>query len=385
MANDLNKPACLTCGGSGWIGGPSFYAPDEGGEECPDCALTSPVAPEQVVAAGWKLVPMEPTEEMLRAGHDYGAYGRDNIHSWDDPRAVYLAMLAASPDGAPVAMAQFIEPVMTMHRGGSDAFGRTNVAVRWEAGANKLPDGEHKLYAWAETGAGTPVHELAFVQPVPSHCDRITWRGSYYHLPISASPEAAPAAMDEQRLVTAEEDAALRNAARSSSEVVARGRLAATPAAPSAGDEAIAAGDATLHGAIDLWQGRAARAEELADSEGTRAVEYLRRARKVEALHARLYECLVEVKDRMELSIREGATAAEAYDSFYAEMVVAALAQPAPVQAGAQQAVENQCGLCGGRGFYGTPGARCEWCKGTGKALTAPTQAGAGDAKGEKS
>jgi hypothetical protein len=32
-----------------------------------------------------------------------------------------------------------------------------------------------------------------FVQPVPSHCDRITWRGSYYHLPI-ASPQ--PVAQD---------------------------------------------------------------------------------------------------------------------------------------------------------------------------------------------
>ncbi len=54
MANDLHKPACLTCGGSGWIGGPSFYAPDEGGEECPDCALTAPVATEQAQAvAKW--------------------------------------------------------------------------------------------------------------------------------------------------------------------------------------------------------------------------------------------------------------------------------------------------------------------------------------------
>jgi hypothetical protein len=101
---------------------------------------TAPVAPEQVVAAAWKLVPLEPTEEMLRAGHNYGAYGRDNIHSWDDPRAVYLAMLAASPDGAPVAMVQFIEPVMTMHRGirciwqnercGSLGGGRKQVARR---------------------------------------------------------------------------------------------------------------------------------------------------------------------------------------------------------------------------------------------------------------
>ncbi|WP_322997901.1 hypothetical protein [Castellaniella sp.] len=29
---------CQTCGGRGWVGGPSYYTPDEGGEPCPDCA-----------------------------------------------------------------------------------------------------------------------------------------------------------------------------------------------------------------------------------------------------------------------------------------------------------------------------------------------------------
>ncbi len=29
--------ACDCCGGTGWIGGPSYYQPDEGGEPCPDC------------------------------------------------------------------------------------------------------------------------------------------------------------------------------------------------------------------------------------------------------------------------------------------------------------------------------------------------------------
>lgn len=31
--------ACPTCNGHGMIGGPSYYAPDEGGEPCPDCAV----------------------------------------------------------------------------------------------------------------------------------------------------------------------------------------------------------------------------------------------------------------------------------------------------------------------------------------------------------
>lgn len=47
----LDTPAasaetCKTCGGSGWIGGPTYYQPDEGGESCPDCA--APVAQEPV-------------------------------------------------------------------------------------------------------------------------------------------------------------------------------------------------------------------------------------------------------------------------------------------------------------------------------------------------
>ncbi len=32
--------ACATCNDNGMIGGPSFYAPDEGGVPCPDCSAT---------------------------------------------------------------------------------------------------------------------------------------------------------------------------------------------------------------------------------------------------------------------------------------------------------------------------------------------------------
>lgn len=31
---------CLSCGGSGWIGGPSYYNPGEGGYACEDCEGT---------------------------------------------------------------------------------------------------------------------------------------------------------------------------------------------------------------------------------------------------------------------------------------------------------------------------------------------------------
>ena len=50
------------------------------------------------ISEGWKLVPIEPTEEMCDAGLKTSAFGRDNIHSWDDPETVYKAMLAAAPE-----------------------------------------------------------------------------------------------------------------------------------------------------------------------------------------------------------------------------------------------------------------------------------------------
>lgn len=37
-------PKCATCNDNGMIGGPSYYAPDEGGEPCPDCATPAPAA-----------------------------------------------------------------------------------------------------------------------------------------------------------------------------------------------------------------------------------------------------------------------------------------------------------------------------------------------------
>ncbi|WP_233154808.1 dATP/dGTP pyrophosphohydrolase domain-containing protein [Candidimonas nitroreducens] len=49
-----SRPACQTCGGSGWIGGPSYYQPDEGGEPCPDCAQGREGAEQMVPYASAK-------------------------------------------------------------------------------------------------------------------------------------------------------------------------------------------------------------------------------------------------------------------------------------------------------------------------------------------
>lgn len=44
-------PACKTCNDIGMIGGPSYYAPDEGGVPCPDCSAPQPpVAVQEPVA-----------------------------------------------------------------------------------------------------------------------------------------------------------------------------------------------------------------------------------------------------------------------------------------------------------------------------------------------
>lgn len=40
---------CKTCCDHGLVGGPSYYAPDEGGEPCPDC--NSPSTPSPLVGA----------------------------------------------------------------------------------------------------------------------------------------------------------------------------------------------------------------------------------------------------------------------------------------------------------------------------------------------
>ncbi|HBN9515511.1 TPA: hypothetical protein L3889_000516 [Pseudomonas aeruginosa] len=41
------EPKCTTCNDNGVIGGPSFYAPGEGGVPCPDCAQPSPVPADE--------------------------------------------------------------------------------------------------------------------------------------------------------------------------------------------------------------------------------------------------------------------------------------------------------------------------------------------------
>lgn len=65
----------------------------EGLSEHHDDARVVPLyaAPQPAIPDGWKLVPMEPTEEMLRSAF-YEAGG-----SYENTEGIYSAMLAASP------------------------------------------------------------------------------------------------------------------------------------------------------------------------------------------------------------------------------------------------------------------------------------------------
>ena len=49
--------------------------------------------------------------------------------------------------------------------------------------------------AWQAAQAAQPARQVPttnYVQPVPDHCDRITWRNRYYHLPLAAALPYGP-------------------------------------------------------------------------------------------------------------------------------------------------------------------------------------------------
>jgi hypothetical protein len=46
---------------------------------------------------GWKLVPVEPTKEMIEAGDDSRLYAEEDGPDWRNTDSTYRAMLAATP------------------------------------------------------------------------------------------------------------------------------------------------------------------------------------------------------------------------------------------------------------------------------------------------
>lgn len=63
----------------------------------------------------------------------------------------------------------------------------TTLVPAYPAGADLADKIDALLAAQAAPAAAD-----SYVQPVPDKCDRITWRGSYYHLPLKASQQPAP-------------------------------------------------------------------------------------------------------------------------------------------------------------------------------------------------
>lgn len=68
----------------------------------------------------------------------------------------------------------------------------------------------------ADRAARSEALTTTYVQPVPDHCDRITWRGSYFNLPITTP--AALAVPEGWKLVPVEPTEEMLESARLATE-----------------------------------------------------------------------------------------------------------------------------------------------------------------------
>lgn len=100
-AAPAQHPKCKTCDDNGMIGGPSFYAPDDGGEPCPDCC--SPVQQVSVPASAFASRAITHYEAALLAAFPSGSSG-EVFNQWNEARRV----LAAAP-AAPAADAGIVD------------------------------------------------------------------------------------------------------------------------------------------------------------------------------------------------------------------------------------------------------------------------------------
>ena len=94
---EIKDNGCQTCDGTGMIGGPSYYSPDEGGVPCLDCAAPSPDGKaEQAEAQGWRDV----IQKALDAWYRYGSerpYDPDiEALEWSDEFKALRALATAS-------------------------------------------------------------------------------------------------------------------------------------------------------------------------------------------------------------------------------------------------------------------------------------------------
>lgn len=98
-------PSCPTCIDRGLIGGPSFYAPDEGGVPCPDCAAPGVSTVEDKPAA-YLTLDEEGSPSMLFIdvveARTYCALG-------EEPEALYRRPAPAAGDALDLTLAQKYE------------------------------------------------------------------------------------------------------------------------------------------------------------------------------------------------------------------------------------------------------------------------------------
>lgn len=162
-APSQQAPHCATCNDNGLIGGPSYYAPDEGGVPCPDCSKKAPhpddVAVDRFAEAmkqklgmarakgrgGWQTCSKEDLSRMLREHVEKG-----------DPRDV----------------ANFC---MFLHSLGHGI-------------AQQAPVAQGEPVAWTNPGAkGKTFYEImvqahSFCPTELPHLQKMQWMASYYEV-----------------------------------------------------------------------------------------------------------------------------------------------------------------------------------------------------------
>lgn len=104
-AAPVQQPKCKTCDDNGRIGGPSFYAPDEGGYPCPDCC-----APVQQVSVPECFTKLLHHAHGMTLGADWNKGTMASYHREPLGEAVVQcqAWLAAAPS-APAADAGIVD------------------------------------------------------------------------------------------------------------------------------------------------------------------------------------------------------------------------------------------------------------------------------------
>lgn len=136
-------------------------------------ALADRPAPAVQVPSGWKLVPMEPTLEMLQAAEaelerHFDEYGERADHDW-----IYRAMLAAAPAPAPVAAEAEHRPTAVSNPA-SVAFVDANgdiIAKRQLTPWSELFLGPGKTEAVAQGGGVDAEKVMALVEEYGEQCE----------------------------------------------------------------------------------------------------------------------------------------------------------------------------------------------------------------------